>query len=200
VSQKGRLRRLDAGVRWLETEGTYLRITGLVKSLEMLRDIADRADVDPAFAAEWKEIFPSIVLPPPRRKAAAPRPKPEPAPAPEPAPSVASQTPPPEVEPPRSQPSPPAIEPRPAPVVPVKDVPVMVAPVMEKAPPRPPDPPDPPAPMPGMPVSPPSPDMEIRPVQWRQRGPQDYYEEEDDSYGRCITEYDVLRDEYDDDS
>lgn len=76
----------------------------------------------------------------------------------------------------------------------------MVAPVMEKAPPRPPDPLDPPAPMPGMPVSPPSPDMEIRPVQWRQRGPQDYYEEEDDSYGRCITEYDVLRDEYDDDS
>ena len=188
MSQKGRLRRLDAGVRWLETEGTYLRITGLVKSLEMLRDIADRADVDPAFAAEWKEIFPSIVLPPPRRKAAAPRPKPESAP------SVASQTPPPEVEPPRSQPSPSTIESHPAPVVPV-----MVAPVMEKAPPRPPDPPDPPAPMPGMPVSPPSPDMEIRPVHWRQRGPQDYYEEEDDSYGRCITEYDVLRDAYDDD-
>jgi len=190
VSQKGRLRRLDAGVRWLETEGTYLRIAGLVKSLEMLRDIADRADVDPAFAAEWKETFPSIVLPPSRRKAAASRPKPEP--APEPAPSVASQTPPREVEPPRSQLSPPAIESHPAPVVPVKDVPVM-----EKPPPRP---PDPPAPMPGMPVEPRQPDMEIRPVHWRQRGPHDYYEDEDDSYGRCITEYDVLRDEYDDDA
>jgi hypothetical protein len=191
VSQKGRLRRLDAGVRWLETEGTYIRIESMVKSLEMLLDIADRADADPAFAARWKETFPSVVLPPPRRKAPPSRPKSEPAPpperAPERAPVVARRTLPPQDEPPRSEVSPPAIEPRPAPV----------AVVMEKPPPRP---SDSPAPMPGMPVSPPSPDMEIRPVRWRERGPHDYYEEEGDTYGRCITEYDVLRDEYDDDA
>jgi hypothetical protein len=188
VSQKGRLRRLDAGVRWLETEGTYIRIAGLVKYLEMLLDIADRADVDPAFAAKWERDFPYIPLPPPRRKASPPSPKPEPAPAPEPAPSVASQTPPREVEPPRSQLSPTAIEPRAAPVVPV----------MEKPPPRP---PDPPAPMPGMPVEPRQPDMEIRPVRWRQREPEDYADDEeevDGTNGRCLIEYDVLRD-YDDD-
>jgi len=178
VSQKGRLRRLDAGVRWLETEGTYLRVAGLVKYLEMLLDIADRAAVDPVFAAEWERDFPYIVLPPPRRTAAPPRPKPEPAPPPESTRVIVPETPP---------------EPAP-PVLPIlRDAALQAATQDEVARES-----APPAPMPGMPVSPPSPDMEIRPVQWRQRGPQDDYEEEGDTYGRCITEYDVLRDEYDD--
>lgn len=178
MSQKGRLRRLDAGVRWLETEGTYIRIESLVKSLEMLLDIADRADADPAFAARWKETFPSVVLPPPRRTAAPSRPRPESAPPPERAPERAPVIGPKAPQSPKVESPPPVIEARPPPL----------------------PPPPPPEPMPGQPTSPPSPDMEIRPVRWRERGPQDYYEEEGDTYGRCITEYDVLRDEYDDDA
>lgn len=83
MSQKGPLRRLDAGVRWLETDGMYLLVESRVRALEMLLDIADRADADPAFAARWTEAFPSIVLPPPRRMDTAARPKPESAAPPE---------------------------------------------------------------------------------------------------------------------
>ena len=54
--------------------------------------------------------------------------------------------------------------------------------------------------LPGQPVAPPSPDMEIRPTRWRARTAQDYDEEErPGTNGRCLTEYDVLRDEDDDD-
>ncbi len=174
MSQKGRLRRLDAGVRWLETEGAYIRIAGLVKSLEMLLDIADRVDVDPAFAADWKKSFPYIVLPPPRRTAAACRTKAESAPPPQRAPDRAHEqasAPQPVIVPeappsPKVESPPPVIEARAPPLPPPRPPPVMPAPM----------------PMPGMPVSPPSPDMEIRPVRWRQREPQDYYDdaEEDD--------------------
>ena len=34
--------------------------------------------------------------------------------------------------------------------------------------------------------------MQIRPVTWRQRGPQDYVDDPDDMYGRCIVDYDPL--------
>ncbi len=46
----------------------------------------------------------------------------------------------------------------------------------------------------------PPPDMEIRPVHWRPRGARDYYDEDEPpgTNGRCVTEYDPLRDEYDD--
>jgi hypothetical protein len=73
-------------------------------------------------------------------------------------------------------------------------------------PPTPPPtaPPSPPAPMPGQPTSLPSADSEIRPVTWRPRTAQDYAEDDrPGTNGRCITEYDVLRDygdDYDDDN
>jgi hypothetical protein len=179
VSLKGPLRRLEAGVRWLETEGRFVRIEAMMKILEMTQEIADRRAVDPAFAARWDKDF-SFPLPPPRVSARPPAPKREAAPperAPERASVIVSQTPPsPKVEPP-----PPAIEVRAA---------------------APPPPPVMPAPLPGMPVTPPSPDMEIRPVRWRRREAQDYYDDEDEvvdgTNGQCLTEYDVFRD-YDDD-
>jgi hypothetical protein len=38
-----------------------------------------------------------------------------------------------------------------------------------------------------------------RPVQWRIRGPDDHDREEPGTNGRCLTEYDVLASEDDDD-
>ena len=38
----------------------------------------------------------------------------------------------------------------------------------------------------------PPPEMQIRPVTWRRRGPQDYEDEGEDMYGRCIVDYDPL--------
>ena len=68
-----------------------------------------------------------------------------------------------------------------------------------RPPPRPPEPA--PQTMPGQPVALPSPDMEIRPTRWRARTAQDYDEEErPGTNGRCLTEYDPLRDEDDDDA
>ncbi len=204
MSQKGRLRRLDAGVRWLETEGTYLRIAGLVKCLEMLMDIADRRAVDPAFAARWDRDFSYVRLPPPRSgvQPAAPKSKPAPPPPrpPEPAIFVPRQTLPPQAEPKDTQPtdSEPAQVPLPVSPITIEPCPPPVVPAVQRPPPRP---PEPPPPMPGQPTSLRSPDMEIRPMHWRQRGPQDYEDDdtEDDSYGRCLTEYDVLGDDYDSD-
>ena len=178
MSLKGRLRRLDAGVRWLETEGAFIVIEARIKYVEMTQDIADRAVADPVVATEWKRIFPSVPLPPPRVSVRPPAPKPIIAPRPVVVPPL-----------PEGEQRLPVAAPAPAPSAVIE---------ARLPPPPPPRPPDPPAPMPGMPVSPPSPDMEIRPVHWRQRGPQDDYGDDDATYGRCITEYDVLRDEYDD--
>lgn len=38
----------------------------------------------------------------------------------------------------------------------------------------------------------PPPEMQVRPVTWRTRGPQDYEDDEDDMYGKCIVDYDPL--------
>ena len=38
----------------------------------------------------------------------------------------------------------------------------------------------------------PPPEMQIRPVQWRRRGPSDYEDDSDDMYGKCIVDYDPL--------
>ncbi len=67
MSHKGRLRRLEAGVHWLETEGLCRHIEAGLRTLEMLQTIADRQATDPAFAARWKRDFPNfpIKLPPP---------------------------------------------------------------------------------------------------------------------------------------
>jgi hypothetical protein len=59
-------------------------------------------------------------------------------------------------------------------------------------PPAPPRPPEPEEPL----VQPfnydPPPEMQIRPVRWRQRGPQDYEDDGEDMYGKCIVDYDPL--------
>ena len=153
MSLKSRLRRLDAGVHWLETKGVARR-----KWLATIRRaFARRGADDRGMAAGRKKSVPSSA----------------------PNPIVAAGTLPPKVvalPPPRT---PPVIEARP--------------------PPRPPD--AVPQTIPGQPVARPPPDMEIRPTRWRARTAQDYDEEErQGTNGRCITEYDVLRDEDDDDA
>ena len=96
---------------------------------------------------------------------------------------------------PSSAPTPPP-PPDPKPVVAPQPPPLKV--VEARPPPKP--PPRPPEHLPGQPVSPPPPDMEIRPTRWRARGAQDYDgEERPGTNGRCITDYDPLRDEDDDD-
>jgi hypothetical protein len=188
---KGRLRGLDAGVRWLETEGRYRRIVNMMKILEMAQKFADRVAADPVHAAKVKKDAP-IFFAYMSRVSAGLRPPAPPSPPPEP-----------EAAPP---------------VRPIlRDAAVPAAPqdeestdrsantdlTLEGSEPAPPPPPTPaPRPvMPGQPVAPPPPDMQIRPVQWRPREAQDYYEEEDvpGTNGHCITEYDPLRDEDDDD-
>ncbi len=79
MSVKSRLRRLDAGVRWLETEGVFVRAQLVRKLVGILQDMSDHAAAHPDVAAKWKKI--RHLLPPPRVK-------PSPAPAQRPAPSV----------------------------------------------------------------------------------------------------------------
>jgi hypothetical protein len=181
VSLKSRLRRLDAGVRWLETEGVFVRVQLAGKLQGMLQDMSDHAAAHPDVAAKWKSI--RHLLPPPRVKVppaakAAPRVVP-----------ILRDAPPrgaPQDEVVRIQePTKPHPEERPA------------RPRLEGCEPvRP-----PPEPLPGQPAELPSPDMEIRPTRWRGRTAQDYYDEDErpGTNGRCITEYDPLRDEDDDD-
>jgi hypothetical protein len=69
VSLKSRLRRLDAGVRWLETEGVLIRWQLMMKLVQRVQDIADHMAGDPDFAAQWKKNVPSLPLPKPRMKA-----------------------------------------------------------------------------------------------------------------------------------
>jgi hypothetical protein len=178
MSLKGPLRRLEAGVRWLETEGRLARVQSGMKILAMTQEIADRAAVDPAFAAKWQKDFAYVPLPPPR--VGAPPVATPPLPA-RPAPVVVPDVPPPKVAPPAP------------------------APVATRAAEREPEPePAPlaePVHLPGMPVSPFPDDMMVRPVQWRLRGPEDFYDDgkrSDGTHGRCLTDYDPLRDEYDD--
>jgi hypothetical protein len=76
VSLKSRLRRLDAGVRWLETEGVFLRLKHMTRLVEIAQDIADHTANDPGFAKRWNKRVPSLPLPPPRAKVRRPRVRP----------------------------------------------------------------------------------------------------------------------------
>ncbi len=197
MSQKGRLRRLERGVEWLETEGRFRRIELMFKILDMKQEIADRLAVDPAAAAQWKKDYPDFPceLPPP-----GPHLRPR-------APEPDVRPPPPKVEPPPPVPSP-VSPPVPSPEIAAQPLPVIVA---ETPPPPPasvdvfpsvPSPEIAPWPPPVAPPHPPpsSPDLEYRPVHWRKRGEWDDDEEDrPGTNGRCITEYDPLRHEYDDD-
>jgi hypothetical protein len=182
VRLKGRLRRLEAGVGWLETEGRYRQIATMMKAVEMLQQISDGLAADPARAADWKKNFPNfpVKLPPPRVAV-------RPALAPEPTLLNAA-----------------------VPAAPQGEVVrVDVAPVVQPHPEERreaarlegcgPAPPRRQA-EPGQPTEPASPDMQIRPVFWRPRTAEDYYEDEEaaGTNGRCLTEYDPLAGEYDD--
>jgi hypothetical protein len=190
VSHKSRLRRIDAGVRWLETEGVFIGLQLVNKLQGMLQEMSDHAAAHPDVAARWKKI--QHLLPPPRAKARPPVPRPTSRVLPillgvssasarkRPDAAVPAA---PQDEAVRVQAKPHPEERR-------------VAAHLEGCEPARP----PPDPLPGQPVSLPPPDMEIRPTQWRARGAQDYYEDEPPgTNGRCLTEYDVLRDEDDDD-
>jgi hypothetical protein len=197
VSLKGRLRGLDARVHWLETNGDFLRLQKKVKLLRWAQIFADRVATDPAWAEKTKKEMPAFFaimwqLSAGVRKAAAPPPPP-----PSPRPAVVPERPPP------SEPTP---EPAPA-VLPILRDAAVPAPQDESraGPEANPQPALPPpeerrvAAVRKPPVAPPAPDMEIRPVRWRPRGEPDDYEERPGTNGRCITEYDPLRGEYDDD-
>ena len=173
MSLKSRLRRLDAGVRWLETEGVFVRAQLATKLHGMLQDMSDHAAAHPEVAAQWKNI--RHLLPPPRVKERA---------LAKAAPLVV-----------------PILRDAAVPAAPQDEVGRESAPHPEERrvaarpegkPARP-----PPDPLPGQPASFPPADMQIRPVHWRQRGAQDYYDEDDPpgTNGRCITEYDPLADE-----
>lgn len=200
MSLKARLRKVEAGVRWLETEGIFRKIELQWKLLQKKQEIADTLARDPAAAARWRELGIDDGLPPPSVPVLRLPPTPEPAPA---------QPHPEKVWKPRR------LEgwehaPRPEPTLDALRAPedegVRGGPAPEAAQPHLEEPHEvrrlegsEPAPEPGQPTSPPSPDMEIRPTRWRPRGPQDYADDAGPPYFRCLTEYDVLPDEPDDD-
>jgi hypothetical protein len=74
VSVKSRLRRLEAGVHWLETEGVFVRLQLAAKLHGMLQEMSDHAAAHPDVAAQWKKI--RHILPPPRVKVRPPRVRP----------------------------------------------------------------------------------------------------------------------------
>ena len=192
MSLKGRLRPLERGVEWLETEGRFRRIEIMLKILDMKQEIADRLATDPAAAAQWKKDYPGPWdLPPP-------------------SPHLRSRAP----EPEAGQRVVPILRDAAVPAAPqdeeVADRSSTTSLTLrserserlEGSEPAPlPAPARAPRPvMPGQPAALPSPDMQIRPVQWRPRGAHDYDEEDaPGTNGHCITEYDPLRDEDEDD-
>jgi hypothetical protein len=193
VSLKGRVRGLDAGVHWLETEGKFRRIRNMVKLQEMAQKFADRVAAAPAHAAKVKKDAPIFFAYMSRLSAGLSPPAPPP-----PAESDAA----PPVRPILRDAAVPAapqdeVSPEPAPPHPEER---RAAARLEGCDPAPPPAPTraPPPIMPGQPAERPPPDMQIRPVHWRPREAQDYYEEDvPGTNGHCITEYDPLRDEYD---
>jgi len=170
VSLKARLRRLEAGVNWLETAGMFIRVMNLIQTSEMKQAIADCIASDPAFAARWKETGFGLELPPPKVPVVKPVPEPRPASPPEPAQPPAEE---------RSEGAPPEKRepaPRELPVVPPPELPV-------EPPIEPPFNYDPPK------------HMQIRPVTWRPREADDCDWDDDSSMmGRCLVDYDPLAD------
>ncbi|SKA27328.1 hypothetical protein SAMN02745126_04641 [Enhydrobacter aerosaccus] len=63
---KGRLRRLEAQVAWLSSEGELRACALRLEALEKMQEISDHLARDPAAAARWKAAGFSIALPPPR--------------------------------------------------------------------------------------------------------------------------------------
>jgi hypothetical protein len=169
MSLKAQIRAARREMRWLWTEGLPREIETRFAIVDMLQKISDRVACDPAAAARWAEAGIGVTLPPPRVSA----PPVWPLPVRElhryadrDAPQCAAAR----EEKPDVVSLPPQSAPEPAPEP---------APVI--APPPNYDPPE---------------HMQIRPVWWRQRGPEDYAEDEaEDWVGRCKVDYDPLADD-----
>ena len=200
MSLKGRLRGLDARVHWLETDGAFLRLKNRIKLLEWAQIFAGRVATDPAWAEKTKKESPAFFALMWHLSAGVRKPAPPPSPPSSPPPPVAPERPPPvvvaeapaakveapptiivaETPPPKGE-TPPPTSVDVFPFVPSREIAARPPPVSR---PRPP---------------PPSPDLEYRPVHWRKRGaPDDDEEDAPGTNGRCIVEYDVLREAYDD--
>jgi len=157
-----RLRRVEAGIEWLETEGALRLCATKIKWLQMKEQVEARLARDPGHeGARYLAPYLGIKLPP----------------LPKPPPST------PVVRPPPPPPAPPPPSPSPA----SAPEPVVVAP---------PPPPKPP-PVQKWETHDIPEHMQIRPVQWRRRGPHDDDDWDDGGpgYGQCLTEYDPLAEE-----
>jgi hypothetical protein len=166
-----RLRRIEAGIEWLETEGMFRVCKTQVKFLKMQEQIEARLARDPGDEhARWLAPYLGIKLPPlPKPVVYSPPP-----PAPAPPPSAPARAPP--------------EEPRVARERSFADV-VQVPPVSS--------PPPPPVAWETHDILE---HMQIRPVRWRQRDASDVddWEDGERDYSQCLTEYDPI--EEDDDS
>lgn len=163
MSIRTRLKRLRTEVEWLGENGELRLLEMEWKLLQMKEQISAR---DPARARRLGFLppLPAPATPPPEL----PKPHPEER-------RVASL--------------------RSAPQDEVVRVESFVGGAVRVAPPSPPPLPKPPEPEPPL-VQPftydPPPEMQIRPVTWRRRGPQDHEDDGEDMYGRCIVDYDPL--------
>jgi len=158
MSLMTRLRRVEAGIEWLETEGVLRLCATKIKWLQMKEQVEARLAREPGheMARHLGSVM-GVKLPP------------------LPAPVVVR---PPAPLPPTAPPSPPSA---PEPVV-----------VASPPPPKP-----PPSPRETWETHDIPEHMQIRPVMWRRRGPQDDDDWDDGGrdYGQCLTDYDPLEEE-----
>jgi hypothetical protein len=169
-----RLRRVEAGIEWLETEGMFRLCEIQFKWLELKKKVEVSLARDPGneiMRQCGKDM--GVELPPLPKPVVRPPPPPPPAPAPPP----------------------------PAPAQPPPDERVREGSfadttfaTMVRRPPASWPPPPPPVEWETHDIPE---HMQIRPVQWRQRGPQDVDDWDDGGpgYGQCLTEYDPLAEE-----
>jgi hypothetical protein len=76
VSLKGRLKRLETGVRWLETDGALLAAELKLRLCDFFQQLSDHMAHDPSYREGWNQRHPGMKLPPPRVKPPPPRPAP----------------------------------------------------------------------------------------------------------------------------
>jgi len=165
MSLKAQIRAARREMRWLWTEGLPREIETRFAIVDMLQKISDRVACDPAAAARWAESGTSVTLPPPRVPALPVQPLP--------AHELYRHA---DRDAPRGEAA-------------REEKPDVVSLPSQSTP----EPAPEPAPEPSPVIKPPNYDppehMQIRPVWWRQRGPEDYAE---DWVGRCKVDYDPL--------
>jgi len=172
VSIRTRLKRLEAQVDWLDENGELLMLEMQWKLIQLKEQIYAR---DPALSRRLG------LIPPDKQKLEEQRAMAPPSLAP---PQPAQPHPEERPARPRLEGSEPA--PRSEPIL--RDASLRSAPQDEEVRVEPPPEPERVQPF----TYDPPPEMQIRPVTWRRRGPQDYEDDEDDMYGKCIVDYDPL--------